>query len=68
MVWVICKLVLTKLGLLNNLVLLISYVIALFLNVSKEILCIILYRNRKNKMKINLIFYCAFSFSLSNLI
>ena len=47
MVWLICKLVLTKSGLINNyLVLLISNIIALFSNIPKSILSIISCRNQ----------------------
>ena len=47
MVGIICILVLTKIGLIDNLlVVLISNVIVLFSNVLKAILCIILYRNQ----------------------
>ena len=58
MVWVICIIVLIKLGLLNNyLLLLISNIRGLFSNVLKTIICIILSRNhlKLDKNKSNLL-------------
>ena len=71
MVWLICLLVLIKLGLINNhLLLFILNTTALFSNVLKATVYISLYRNqlKLNKNKCNLFMYILSFVSLSNLI